>query len=84
MGHTCHATNCEIEVPPEIFMCRQHWFMLPKKLRDEIWRTYRQGQCEDWNISKEYSEAAKKCVKFIAAKEGVEPDIKLYEMLEPE
>lgn len=24
--------------------CKQHWFMLPKFLRDRVWATYRQGQ----------------------------------------
>lgn len=82
--HTCHATACEVNVPPEMFMCRRHWFMLPKRLRDKIWRHYREGQCDDWQITKAYSEAAKECVRFIAAKEGIEPDVKLYEILEPE
>jgi len=84
MAHQCHATDCEIKVPPEMFMCRRHWFTLPKRLRDKIWSTYRPGQCDDWNITKEYSEAAKECIKFIANKEGIEPDIRLYEILEPE
>lgn len=82
MAHTCHATECKVHVPPEMFMCRRHWFSLPKKLRNEIWRTYRPGQCDDWNITKEYSEAAKTCIRYIAAKEGIEPDVKLYEALE--
>ena len=82
--HRCHATDCQVEVPPIMFMCRRHWFTLPKHMRDEIWRTYRAGQCDDWQISKEYSEAAKTAIKFIAAKEGKVPDIKLYEVLEPE
>lgn len=83
MSHHCHATDCPREVPPEMFMCRSHWFSLPKRMRDAIWRTYRPGQCDDWNISREYSEAAKAAVRFIAAKEGREPDVSVYEMLEP-
>jgi len=83
MAHTCHATNCNVRVPPEMFMCKSHWFTLPKRLRDKIWDTYRVGQCDDWNITKEYSEAAKECIKYLARFEGIEPDIKLYEMLEP-
>ena len=84
MAHTCHATSCEVKTSPEMFMCRKHWFMLPKVMRNKIYSTYRVGQCDDWAISKEYSEVAKECVRFIAAKEGIEPDVKLYEMLEPE
>jgi hypothetical protein len=27
-----------------MFACRQHWFALPKKIRDAIWREYDPGQ----------------------------------------
>jgi len=84
MPHTCHATGCERPVPPEMFMCRPHWFSLPKSLRDRIWATYRPGQCDDWAISHAYAEAARACVRFIAAKEGREPDTSVYDLLDPE
>lgn len=83
MAHTCHATECDKHVKPEMFMCKFHWFILPKRMRDRIWRTYRIGQCDDWNISKEYSEIAKECIRFIAKEEGKEPDLRIYELLEP-
>ena len=83
MSHHCHATGCKVNVPPEMFMCRRHWFSLPKRMRDAIWRTYRPGQCDDWNISQAYSDAAKEAVRFIAAWECVEADVSIYEMLEP-
>ena len=79
MSHHCHATLCEVEVPPEMFMCKRHWFSLPKRLRDKIWNTYRVGQCDDMNPSKEYCQAAKECLVFIANKEGIEADTKLYD-----
>jgi hypothetical protein len=83
MSHTCHATGCKIEVPPTMFMCKRHWYMLPKRMRDAIWASYREGQCDDWNISHEYANAARAAVKFIADKEGVEPDFSVYDMLDP-
>lgn len=79
MAHHCHATNCKVNVPPEMFMCKRHWFMLPKAMRNEIWRTYRKGQCDDKNPSDEYCEIAKKCVTYIAEREGIPPDVKLYD-----
>lgn len=79
MAHHCHATNCKVSVPPVMFMCKRHWFSLPKVLRNKIWATYREGQCDDWNPSVEYCLAAIECVKFIASKEKIEPDIVLYE-----
>ena len=26
MKHTCHAKGCPVPVPPEMLMCRRHWF----------------------------------------------------------
>lgn len=81
--HTCHATGCEVPVPPEKFMCKRHWFSLPKVLRDWIWETYRPGQCNDWAISHEYANAARTAVRFIAQREVVEPDTRIYDALDP-
>jgi len=36
MAHHCHATNCKTSVPPEMFMCRKHWFSLSRELRNRI------------------------------------------------
>lgn len=81
--HHCHATGCTTAVPPEMFMCRKHWWSLPKRMRDNIWKYYRPGQCNDWNISHEYAEAAKEAVRYIANKESIKPDVSVYEMLDP-
>lgn len=83
MPHTCHATGCTKAIPPEMFMCKKHWFMLPKRIRDRIWQTYRPGQCDDWQITSEYAEAAKEGVRFVASAEGIDPDVQVYEMLDP-
>jgi hypothetical protein len=42
--HHCHWPGCLQPVPPRLWGCRKHWFMLPKKLRDAIWREYVPGQ----------------------------------------
>lgn len=78
-GHHCHATNCKVPVPPEMFTCRKHWFSLPKSLRDAIWKAYRKGQCDDMNPSKEYCLAAKEAVTYLAAKENIQPETTLYD-----
>ena len=83
MPHHCHATGCKTTVPPEMFMCKRHWYMLPKHMRDIIWQHYRPGQCEDWRITHEYAEAARIAVIYIATHEGVEPDLGVYDMLDP-
>jgi hypothetical protein len=78
--HHCHATNCKVPVPPEMFMCKPHWFALPWKLRKRIWAAYRPGQCDDWNPSRMYCMTAKEAVVFIAEQERIEPDTRLYDM----
>lgn len=78
--HTCHATGCTKDVPPAMFMCRGHWYALPKAMRDAIWGTYRRGQEDDKDPSREYCQAAKTAVIFLATKDGLVPDTQLYDM----
>lgn len=58
--------------------------MVPQHLRTRIWATYRRGQCDDWQPSAAYCDAAMEAVKAVAAKEGLEPDVRLYEMFRPD
>jgi hypothetical protein len=41
MTHACAARGCELHVAREMLMCRRHWFMVPKRLRDRVWAAYR-------------------------------------------
>lgn len=79
MSHHCHATACIQDVPPEMLMCRRHWYMVPTPLRRAVWATYRPGQCDDLTPSRAYCEAAKAAVVAVAQKEGVVPDVQLYD-----
>lgn len=63
-----------------MFMCKRHWFKLPKHLRDRIWATYRAGQEEDWEPSHEYLMVAKEAVIWLATHEGKVPDTSVYDM----
>jgi hypothetical protein len=78
-SHTCHATGCNAAVPPEMWGCKKHWFMVPKPLRDRIWATYRVGQCDDMNPSRAYLETARQAVIAVARREGITPDTLLYD-----
>jgi len=82
--HTCHATGCPLHVPERMFLCKTHWFRLPKPLRDRIWATYVDGQEERKDPSRAYCQAAIECVRYLAAYEGRTSDTRLYEMLMPE
>ena len=80
MAHHCHATGCNRSVPPEMLMCRVHWFKVPKPIRCRVWEHYRVGQCDDWRPSAAYCRAARDAVIAVAEKEGVEPDVELYDV----
>ena len=69
MNHHCHAHGCEVPVPPEMLMCKRHWFMVPKPIRDRVWATYRPGQCDDKDPSDPWHEAADAAIAAVYAKE---------------
>ena len=76
MSHTCHWPGCEEEVPPSLWGCRHHWFLLPRKLRQRIWRTYRPGQEKDKQPSKAYIEAAQAAQDWIQSRYPI-PEMKI-------
>lgn len=63
--HRCHAQFCGTPCPPEQLMCSRHWNMVPKPIQDAVWRTYRSGQCDDKNPSREWLAAASKAVMHV-------------------
>ena len=65
MAHHCHARGCYQRTNPSMFMCRAHWFMLPVKARDAIWKTYRIGQEVDKNPSAEYLRVTDKAIEWL-------------------
>ena len=65
MTHTCHWPGCGKSVPPRLWGCREHWFRLPKALRDRIWATYRPGQEIDKNPSNAYLNATDEVTRWI-------------------
>ncbi len=64
-NHTCHWIGCNRQVPPALWGCRQHWYMLPKHLRDKIWATYEIGQEATMSPSDEYLEVADEVQRWI-------------------
>lgn len=67
--HHCHWPGCNIQVPPAMWGCRQHWFRLPPALRTEIWQNYKIGQEETGTPSNAYLRTARKVQEWIAAYE---------------
>ncbi len=70
MPHTCHAENCSVPVPPKMLMCRLHWYMVPLRLRNAVWREYRPGQEIDKQPSPEYLVVMRAAIDAVAAKEA--------------
>ncbi len=66
MTHHCHWPGCNREVPPKLWGCKQHWFRLPRRLRDRIWATYVPGQEITKTPSRAYIEAAHEVQQWIA------------------
>jgi hypothetical protein len=63
--HTCHATGCKVPVPPKMFLCRRHWFRLPKPMQAEIWDVYVPGQEQRKDPTPEYLEVAQRCIRYL-------------------
>ena len=68
--HLCHAKGCTTPVPPRMFMCRTHWYMLPKATRDAVWAAYVPGQERRKDPSPEYLQVVREAIRWLAAKEG--------------
>ncbi len=63
--HHCHWPGCGASVPPAMWGCSKHWFMLPKVLRDRIWKSFRPGQETNWTPSREYLDVAHEVQRWI-------------------
>lgn len=66
-NHECHWPGCTKQVPPAMWGCSQHWFKLPRPLRNKIWAAYRPGQEVDQRPSRAYVEVAQEVLAWIAA-----------------
>lgn len=75
--HTCHAHACERRVPAAMFMCRVHWFLLRKPIRDAIWREYRPGQESDKKPSPRYMAVQRRAVGEVAFRPNDEEAAKI-------
>lgn len=70
MNHTCHATKCFVEVPPKLFMCKKHWYMLPREIRSAVWATYVPGQEVRKDPSRAYLEVTQQAIAYVERAEA--------------
>lgn len=40
-GGTCPVEDCPSDARDGQLLCRRHWFLVPRDLRDDVWRTYK-------------------------------------------
>jgi hypothetical protein len=68
--HHCHAENCDVQIPPALFMCAKHWRMVPLALQREVWRHYQPGQEKrEAGVTWEYLRVTRAAIEVIAAAE---------------
>lgn len=68
--HRCHWPGCDRQVPPAMWGCARHWYMLPRSIRNAIWAAYRIGQENDMRPSMEYLAAAQAAEDWITTDHG--------------
>lgn len=65
--HHCHWPGCEKKVPPAMWGCSRHWYLIPANLRRRIWATFVPGQEISKTPSPEYVKAAMAVQDWIKA-----------------
>jgi hypothetical protein len=58
----CPIPRCHGQIDPSRLMCRAHWYMVPKDLRDHVWATWRSGARA---FSKEHQDAVRVAVATV-------------------
>lgn len=66
MSHLCHALRCKVEVPPAMFMCRKHWYMVPRQMRALVWLHYVPGQEVTKDPTPEYLDVVHEAIKYVS------------------
>ena len=64
--HPCPYPECPASVPQHQFACRAHWYLLPRRLRDDISLSYRRDAAA-------HAEAMADAVTFYVEHAGSRP-----------
>jgi hypothetical protein len=64
MSHPCRIASCSRPAKDGQLMCWPHWRGLPRRLKDAIFETYRNGPHKD------YAANVEEAVRLIDEKEG--------------
>jgi hypothetical protein len=61
----CPVPGCGHLIDPSRLMCRRHWYLVPKQLRDWVWATWRSGEGA---CSREHHDAVLMAIATAAAR----------------
>lgn len=57
--NACPIDGCDVEINTlQLLMCREHWFMVPRELRAEVWAAWRGRQSAGLSASPDDYDAA--------------------------
>lgn len=70
----CAASGCDMVIGKGQMFCKDHYYALPKPLRDDLWRTWRAAMNarrgatnvqDQLRINREYQAAYQACTEFL-------------------
>ncbi len=62
----CAATGCSERIPPHLLMCRVHWKLVGRDVRQRVMRHYQIGQERRGDASEAYRAAAAEAIRQVA------------------
>jgi hypothetical protein len=66
----CYAEGCGLALLDGLFMCGNHWALLPDDLKMALADAYVLGQDDDENlVTMIWLDAAMRCITYVAARE---------------
>lgn len=68
--HKCPVDGCSRSRGDRQLMCKKHWYMVPKELRDNVYRTARRMWDGEGGATHAWSEAADAAVAAVEEKEA--------------
>jgi hypothetical protein len=59
LASRCPVPGCRAQIDATRLMCRAHWYLVPKCIRDRVWATWRSGHGA---LSPEHREAVRAAI----------------------